>query len=681
MVGGRGVLTHRGQQRHFRSLCGAEDDDCGPVLVAQPIRHLPQGLDVDAVDAAGEDVHTADSPHAVGHVVALRPGQLALQAADLFFQRALLGEQFFQARDRVLVRAAQDVVHAVQHPFAAPDPIERRGAGHRLDPPHPRSHARLGLEFEQADVAGSADVGAAAQFGREIPHAQHPHPVAVLLPEEGQRALFDRLAERHFPAVHLGVRPHVGVDAIFDLGQPVRLDRAGVGEIEAQPVGRDQRSGLPDVRAQNLAQHRVQNVGGRMVQAYRLASRGVDVEADRVACPYRALHDPPAVHGQVRLGLARVHDFDQPAIRGADRADVAHLSTGLAVERGLGRNQVDDFALAYHSGPYRPVHQQREHFGFVLGLPVAHEPRLHVRVHAAQPDGKRGFSALARAFALLLHRPPKPVPVDVQPLGRQHVLGQLERKPVRVVQSKRRLSGQRRRSAAAQGGEFLLEQGEPRRQRVRKTGFLPADDVADVGTPVAQFRVCVAQQIGHAVGHLREERSVEPEQPAVAQGAAHDAAQHVAAALVGRHHAVGNGERRGPGVVGNDPKGNVSFRGVAVPRGRQPFGEPDDVAQQVGIVVARHVLQHRDDALQAHPGVHVGCGQRVERPVGVAVVLDEDQIPEFDEARTAGVDLAAVAGRVAIRTRLRAAVDVNLRARAARAGLAHFPEIVLFAEP
>ena len=94
----------------------------------------------------------------------------------------------------------------------------------------------------------------------------------------------------------------------------------------------------------------------------------------------------------------------------------------------------------------------------------------------------------------------------------------------------------------------------------------------------------------------------------MAQSAAHDAAQHVAAALVGGHHAVGNGERRGPGVVGNHPKGHVSLHSVAVPRGPQPFGEPDDVAEQVRVVVARHVLQYRDDALQAHAGVHMSFG-------------------------------------------------------------------------
>ena len=43
------------------------------------------------------------------------------------------------------------------------------------------------------------------------------------------------------------------------------LDRLGMEEIEAQPVGRDQRALLRHVIAQHLAQRLVQQVGGRMV--------------------------------------------------------------------------------------------------------------------------------------------------------------------------------------------------------------------------------------------------------------------------------------------------------------------------------------------------------------------------------------------------------------------------------
>ena len=49
-----------------------------------------------------------------------------------------------------------------------------------------------------------------------------------------------------------------------------------VGEVEAQPVGRDERAGLLDVLAEHLAQGVVQEVGGRVVAAGRVASLDVD---------------------------------------------------------------------------------------------------------------------------------------------------------------------------------------------------------------------------------------------------------------------------------------------------------------------------------------------------------------------------------------------------------------------
>ncbi len=43
----------------------------------------------------------------------------------------------------------------------------------------------------------------------------------------------------------------------------------------------------------------------------------------------------------------------------------------------------------------------------------------------------------------------------------------------------------------------------------------------------------------------------------MAHGAAHDPAQHVAAALVARQHAVGDQEGRGAQVVGDHPVGGL----------------------------------------------------------------------------------------------------------------------------
>ncbi len=84
-----------------------------------------------------------------------------------------------------------------------------------------------------------------------------------------------------------------------------------------------------------------------------------------------------------------------------------------------------------------------------------------------------------------------------------------------------------------------------------------------------------------------------------------------------------------------------------------------------------HVLHHRTDPLQAHAGVHRRRRQRMQHAIGGAVELHEDVVPDLDvtvavffrRARWAAPDVGAV-------------IIENLGARAARAGIAHGPEVV-----
>ena len=76
-------------------------------------------------------------------------------------------------------------------------------------------------------------------------------------------------------------------------------------------------------------------------------------------------------------------------------------------------------------------------------------------------------------------------------------------------------------------------------------------------------------------------------------------------------------------------------------------------------------------ALEAHAGIDVRGGQVAEGAVGLGVELDEDEVPDLDAAVGVLVDERAlgVAGR--------GEVDVEFRAGAAGAGVAHHPEVVL----
>ena len=90
------------------------------------------------------------------------------------------------------------------------------------------------------------------------------------------------------------------------------------------------------------------------------------------------------------------------------------------------------------------------------------------------------------------------------------------------------------------------------------------------------------------------------QQAAVAHGAADDAAQHVAAALVGGQHAVGDEERDGPRVVGDDLVAEaLRLEGVRVMA--QQLAHPGvDGREQVRVVVGGHALEHGGEPLQAH---------------------------------------------------------------------------------
>src|SRR6266852_3821744 len=88
-----------------------------------------------------------------------------------------------------------------------------------------------------------------------------------------------------------------------------------------------------------------------------------------------------------------------------------------------------------------------------------------------------------------------------------------------------------------------------------------------------------------------------------------------------------------------------------------------------------HTLHHRRHALQAHAGIHRRLRQRVISALHIAVILHEHQIPDLDKAVAVGISAAGGAAYD-----LWAVIVKDLRARPARTGVAHGPEIILDAD-
>ena len=201
---------------------------------------------------------------------------------------------------------------------------------------------------DQADIAGAPHMGAAAQLDRPaervaaaLAHRDDAHLVAVFLAEQRARAGGARIVERHQPRGHRRILQHEVVGDVLDLLDLLRRHRLRMREVEAQPVGRDQRALLRDVIAEHLAQRLVQQMRRRMVAADGAAARVIDLERKRGAGLQRALLHRADVHEQVAGLLLRVGDAEAHAV-GGHHAGVADLAAGLAIERRL----VDDHRAA-----------------------------------------------------------------------------------------------------------------------------------------------------------------------------------------------------------------------------------------------------------------------------------------------------------------------------------------------
>ena len=113
----------------------------------------------------------------------------------------------------------------------------------------------------------------------------------------------------------------------------------------------------------------------------------------------------------------------------------------------------------------------------------------------------------------------------------------------------------------------------------------------------------------------------------------------------------------------------------------QFFQLVEDRAKNVGLVIRScsgkigeilGALNDCDGALETHSGIDVSLRQRRECAVRVRIELDEHQVPNLDATRIIFVHKRAT--RVAVWRQ----IDVHFRARSARAGVAHHPEIVGF---
>ena len=248
--------------------------------------------------------------------------------------------------------------------------------------------------------------------------------------------------------------------------------------------------------------------------------------------------------------------------------------------------------------------------------------------HALRPRLARSRPALAGLLARALHGAVEAVEVDLEAARAQHVLGQVEREAVGIVELEGDIAGQR--LVLAEPARRLVEQPQAAIERLLEAGLLELQRLDD--------QRLGARQLGIRSPHHLDQRRHEPvhqrllaaDDVRMAHRAAHDAAQDVAAPLVRRQHAVGDQKGRRAQVVG-DHAVRDRVRAVGGHAARIRRGD-DQAAQQVGVVVVVLALQHRGDALEPHAGVDRRLRQADALVRRQLLELHEDEVPDLDEA-------------------------------------------------
>ena len=351
---------------------------------------------------------------------------------------------------------------------------------------------------------------------------------------------------------------------------------------------------------------------------------------------------------------------------------VADLSAALCVERGLVEDDAGLFAVRDLVDELA-VLPDGDDLG-LFGLRVNRQFRYVDTREIRHSDALVLGAGISRALALLVHGLVEALFVEVEAVLVQDLFGELPREAERVVEAEADFTRQLLLAVSFQCLDLLIEQVHALVERRGKAVFLDADDFLDVVVLSDELAEVagIAIDFNDGVNSALEELALDAEHAAVADGAAQDAAQHIAAALIRRQDAVHDHDSHGARVVGDDLQRDVRLLVLAVLDACDLGRVLDDRVEKIRLEVRLLVLNDRREALEAATRIDVLMGEILVGAVLLAVVLREDEVPDLEVAVAVATDGAGRRAAAALLTE----VDVDLGVRAARAR-ADFPEVVL----
>ena len=417
--------------------------------------------------------------------------------------------------------------------------------------------------------------------------------------------------------------------------------------------------------AKHLAQAVVEDVGSRVVALDGDTRLLIDL-GNYWSCDVgRQFLDN--VYGEVVLALG-VDDLDCFAFAEDEHTLVAHLSAHFAVEWCLFEHDlVEGLVLLLDAAV-------AQYFGLGFEEIVAH--KVGGACMEFHPVAVLDGSSVACTFLLSLHIYLEALLVDGQRIFACDEFGEVEWESESVEEREGILAVNHGVSAGLGVGHDVLKTLDATCQGTQETVFLLLDDLHDEFVLGLQFGIGIAHGFDEHGEQLVEEGILLAEiGVGITYSTAQDATNHITCLGVAGQLTVGDGKGDGADMVCDYAHGHVGLLVLAIGVATEGTDHLDDGLEDVSVVVRGLVLQCAYQALEAHTCVdHVGR-QFLKAAISLAVVLHEDEVPDFDYLRM--VFVHKLTARCRSLFGLRAAVVVNLRAGAAGTCVAHLPEVIV----
>ncbi len=339
-----------------------------------------------------------------------------------------------------------------------------------------------------------------------------------------------------------------------------------MGEVEAQAIGSHQRAGLLDVKPHQLAEGGMEQVGGGVVLPDGIPADPVHPSLDPVAHLQGSPGAPdPVSRVAGRGGIGVLHDgFGLAALQDPG---VSHLPSCFRIEGGPVQEDLSHLSGRQQSG-LLPLDQDALDdclIGIKLG--VAQESGL---LRGGWRDragvGSRFLPTGASPLALSREPPVETLFIQDQSILVRNLLHQVQGEAVGVVELEHDLT---RQPAPVGPGRFqpvqhVTELVQRNPQRGGEALFLVAHHPGHVLPRRGQLRIGLLHEIRHPVGHAVQKFILDSDEPSVPDGATHDLAQDIAAAVIGGNNPVADQEGRRPGMIRDHPHGYVAGLVAAV---------------------------------------------------------------------------------------------------------------------